>query len=147
MNEFVNSSDAPQFDAVVITRVARRKRVTAIAGISAALVIVGGGTALAAAAVGGSHATGQAASSHAATADKDTTTVLYGHPSGVTIPLELGGLDSATAKGQLTKAGMTAEFVKASSPNCKPTSVIAVSPHAPTIVHQGATIKVTLCAG
>jgi hypothetical protein len=150
MNEFVSTSDAPQFDASVIARVARRKRATAIAGISAALIVVGGGTALAAGAVGGSHTTGPAAASHTShttTAGKNATTVLYGFDNGGTTPLELGGLDPVGARALLTKAQITPEFGKASSPGCKPTSVIAVSPHAPTVVHAGGTVKVTLCAG
>lgn len=47
MNNFANSADAPTFDAPGITRRSRRKRATAIAGISAALIVAGGGTALA----------------------------------------------------------------------------------------------------
>ncbi|WP_328580530.1 hypothetical protein [Streptomyces sp. NBC_00370] len=147
MNEYASSSDAPQFDAAVIARVARRKRATAIAGISAALILAGGGTALAAAAAGGSHTAAPAATSHTTTADKNATTVLYGFKNGGTVPLELGGLDPVGARALLSKAQITPQFGKASSPGCKPTSVIAVSPHAPAVVHKGETVKVTLCAG
>ncbi|WP_245178628.1 hypothetical protein [Streptomyces montanisoli] len=147
MNDFVSSSEAPRFDAAVIARGARRKRATAIAGISAALVVVGGGTALAAGVVGGSHAARPAAVSHATTTTtgKNATTVLYSN--GGTTRIELGGLNSTGARALLDKARITPEFGKASATGCKPGSVIAVSPHAPTVVHRGATVKVTLCAG
>lgn len=39
MNEFANSADAPSVDTVGIVRKTRRKRVTAIAGLAAALIV------------------------------------------------------------------------------------------------------------
>jgi hypothetical protein len=148
MNDFVSSSDAPQFDTAVIARGARRKRATAVAGISAALIVAGGGTALAVGAVGGSDAARPASVSHTTTVDKNATTVLYGLGNGKTVSIQLGGLDSTQARALLVgKAGLTPAFGKASAPGCKPGSVIAVSPHAPTVVHSGATVQVSLCAG
>jgi hypothetical protein len=143
MNDLVNGAETPHFDTEAIARGARRKRATAIAGIAAALVVAGGGTALASGAVGDSHAERRAAVS----AERDAT-LLYGYKTGGTVPVRLGGLEATEARALLfRKYKVKSEITKASAPGCKPGSVIAVSPHTPTVVYAGATVKVTLCAG
>ena len=64
-----------------------------------------------------------------------------------TVGIQLAGLDSTMARALLVgKAQLQAEFVKAACDG-KPDTVIAVSPHAPTVVHKGDTMTVTLCVG
>ncbi|MEU3984860.1 PASTA domain-containing protein [Streptomyces sp. NPDC026672] len=146
MQHFANGAETPHFDSAAIVRGARRKRATTIAGIAAALVVVGGGTALATIGSGGGSSTPQTAPAATATATAADTTVLLGHGNGKTSTIPLGGVDSGTAKALLAKNGLHVEFAKGACDG-KPTSVIAVSPHSPTVVNQGDTIRVTLCAG
>ncbi|MFJ2632900.1 hypothetical protein ACIQCJ_01845 [Streptomyces sp. NPDC093221] len=143
MNDFVNGAEAPHFDTAAIARGARRKRATAIAGIATALVVAGTGTALAIGTTGGSHDSRPAAHT-SATTDKNRTTVQYGE-----IPIQLAGFTLDLARPVLVdKAQLKiGRVIKVASPGCKPGTVIAVSPHAPTVVHKGDTVNLTLCAG
>jgi hypothetical protein len=143
MNEFANSADAPSVDTVGIVRKTRRKRVTAIAGLAAALIVAGGGTALATAVSNGSEASRPAA---ATTASDDATTVLV---NGSKIKREFAGLDLDFAKQLLLKGRL--ELGTVSKVDCgkngKPGSVHSVDPHSPKTVSIGDTINLTLCAG
>lgn len=144
MNDFVNSAEAPQIDTAAIARGARRKRATAVAGFAAVLLLAGAGTALA---TSRSHdALPASSASHrksAPTADKNLTTVQYGE-----IRIQLAGFNLDMAKAELGgKAGLKVAVVEASPDGCKPTSVLAVSPHAPTVVHKGDTVTLTVCGG
>ena len=144
MNEFANSADAPSVDTVGIVRKTRRKRVTAIAGLAAALIVAGGGTALATAVTNGSHAAKSAAATTAT--GNDATNVLL---KGSKFPLEFAGLDLDFAKQLLLKGRL--ELGTVSKVDCgkngKPGSVHSVDPHSPKTVSIGATINLTLCAG
>ncbi|MEU5596316.1 PASTA domain-containing protein [Streptomyces sp. NPDC020298] len=144
MNRFANSAETPGFDAPQIVRRTRRRRTLGIAAVAAALIAAGGGTALATSASGG---TSQSAASSTAAAS-NATTLQYRTPDGVIIPIDFAGLDLVFAKQELlktqTKLGtVTKKAVK----NCKPGSVVGVSPHAPAIVKSGDTVNLTLCAG
>lgn len=143
MNDFANSADAPSVDTVGIVRKTRRKRVTAIAGLAAALIVAGGGTALATAVSNGSAASRPAAAS---TASDDATTVLV---NGSKIKREFAGLDLDFAKQLLMKSQLKLGTVGKvdCGKNGKPGSVHSVDPHSPKTVSIGATINLTLCAG
>ncbi|MFF2125484.1 hypothetical protein ACFVW1_08785 [Streptomyces olivochromogenes] len=143
MNAFANSADAPSVDTVGIVRKTRRKRVTAIAGLAAALIVAGGGTALATAVSNGSDASRSAA---ATTATDDATTVLV---NGSKIKREFAGLDLDFAKQLLQKSQLKLGTVGKvdCGKNGKPGSVHSVDPHSPKTVSIGATINLTLCAG
>lgn len=142
MTDFANSAEAPRFDTAAIARGARRKRTAAIAGIATALIVAGGGTALATSSSGGSHLSRPAAAT-TATTDKKVTTVQFGD-----IPIDVAGFNLDMAKAELVaKARLKLGTISKASPSgCKPGSVIAVSPHAPTVVHVGDTVGLTLCA-
>jgi hypothetical protein len=144
MNEFANSADAPSVDTVGIVRKTRRKRVTAIAGLAAALIVAGGGTALATAISHGSNAPRPAAAT--TVTDDDATTVLV---NGSKIKREFAGLDLDFAKQLLLKSQL--ELGTVSKVDCgkngKPGSVHSVDPHSPKTVSIGDTINLTLCAG
>lgn len=104
--------------------------------------LAGGGTALATG-VTGSHAARPAAA-HATTAkttDKgNVTTVPY------VKPFDLKGMNLALAKEALAQAGLKVGTVTHGAiDNCKPGSVIAVSPLSPTILHGGEKVDLTLC--
>ncbi|WP_329366171.1 hypothetical protein [Streptomyces sp. NBC_01483] len=144
MNEFANSADAPSVDTVGIVRKTRRKRVTAIAGLAAALIVAGGGTALATAVSNGSNASRPAATTTAT--DDDATTVLV---NGSKIKREFAGLDLDFAKQLLLKSQLKLGTVSKvdCGKNGKPGSVHSVAPHSPKTVSIGATINLTLCAG
>ncbi|MET9081834.1 hypothetical protein ABZX77_07995 [Streptomyces sp. NPDC004237] len=148
MNEFANSADAPSVDTVGIVRKTRRKRVTAIAGLAAALIVAGGGTALATAAANGSHAAKPAAATTATSTatGNDATNVLL---KGSKFPLEFAGLDLDFAKQLLLKGQLKLGTVSKvdCGKNGKPGSVHSVDPHSPKTVSIGATINLTLCAG
>jgi hypothetical protein len=145
MNDFVNAAEAPSFDTAAIARGARRKRATAIAGIAAALVVAGAGTALATgAAGGGSHSPRPSA---AATTTADGTTVLVRSATGKTVTVPLAGVDSIGARAALVRLGVTPEFSRTHVDGCPQATVVAVSPHAPAVVHAGGTVQVTVCAG
>ncbi|MET7973753.1 hypothetical protein ABZW44_11875 [Streptomyces mirabilis] len=143
MNAFANSAHAPSVDTVGIVRKTRRKRVTAIAGLAAALIVAGGGTALATAVSNGSEASRPAA---ATTASDDATTVLV---NGSKIKREFAGLDLDFAKQLLMKSQLKLGTVGKvdCGKNGKPGSVHSVDPHSPKTVSIGATINLTLCAG
>lgn len=143
MNAFANSADAPSVDTVGIVRKTRRKRVTAIAGLAAALIVAGGGTALATAVSNGSDASRPAA---ATTASDDATTVLV---NGSKIKREFADLDLDFAKQLLMKSQLKLGTVSKvdCGKNGKPGSVHSVDPHSPKTVSIGATINLTLCAG
>lgn len=143
MNAFANSADAPTVDTVGIVRKTRRKRVTAIAGLAAALIVAGGGTALATAVSNGSDASRPAATT---TATDDATTVLV---NGSKIKREFAGLDLDFAKQLLMKSQLKLGTVGKvdCGKNGKPGSVHSVDPHSPKTVSIGATINLTLCAG
>ncbi|MFI6244843.1 hypothetical protein [Streptomyces sp. NPDC051016] len=147
MNEFANSADVPSVDTVGIVRKTRRRRVTAIASLAAALIVAGGGTALATAVTNGSHAAKPAAATATSTATgNDATNVLL---KGSKFPLEFAGLDLEFAKQLLLKGRL--ELGTVSKVDCgkngKPGSVHSVDPHSPKTVSIGATINLTLCAG
>ncbi|MET7458404.1 PASTA domain-containing protein [Streptomyces sp. NPDC005574] len=145
MNRFVNSAEAPAYDAPQILLRTRRRRTIGIAAVAAALIAAGGGTALA------TSSAGSGSSSPAATstsANSDATTVLYVTPDGTTIPIDFANLDLTFAKQTLLKAELkTGAITKAVVKGCKPGSVVGVSPHAPKSVKSGATVNLTLCAG
>lgn len=143
MNAFANSADAPSVDTVGIVRKTRRKRVTAIAGLAAALIVAGGGTALATAVSNGSDASRPAAATNAT---DDATTVLV---NGSKIKREFAGLDLDFAKQLLMKSQLKLGTVGKvdCGKNGKPGSVHSVDPHSPKTVSIGATINLTLCAG
>lgn len=158
MNDFVKAVDAPNFDAAGIVRRTRRKRATTIAGVAAALIVAGGGTALATAGADGSHPTSQAISK-AAAVGKGTAKATTGNPKidqatmvlnehGVIIPVYLGRMDLATAKGQLLKADIKLGTVKTVPCLGKPGTVLSIDPHSPTVVTRGAgTVDLNLCSG
>lgn len=154
MNDSTNSAEAPHSGTATTARGARRKRATAVAGIATALVLAGAGTALAAG--GGPHTSHPSQTSHPShtsrpaataahktTADGNVTTVQYGD-----IPIQLAGFSLDMARAELVdKAQLKIGTVTKASPRgCKPTSVLAVSPHAPTVVHKGDTVDLTICA-
>lgn len=148
MNDSTNSAEAPHSGTATTARGARRKRATAVAGIATALVLAGAGSALAAG--GGSHTSHPshtsrpaATAAHKTTADGNVTTVQYGD-----IPIQLAGFSLDMARAELVdKAQLKIGTVTKASPRgCKPTSVLAVSPHAPTVVHKGDTVDLTVCA-
>lgn len=144
MNEFANSADAPSVDTDGIVRKTRRKRVTAVAGLAAALIVAGGGTALAIAVTNGSSPAKPAAAT--ASAGNDATNVLL---KGSKFPLEFAGLDLDFAKQLLLKGQLKLGTVSKvdCGKNGKPGSVHSVDPHSPKTVSIGATINLTLCAG
>lgn len=150
MNAFANSADAPTVDTVGIVRKTRRKRVTAIAGLAAALIVAGGGTALATAVSNGSSPAKPAAAATATTATtatgNDATNVLL---KGSKFPLEFAGLDLDFAKQLLLKGQLKLGTVGKvdCGKNGKPGTVAKVDPHSPKTVSIGATINLTLCAG
>ncbi|MCX4590523.1 hypothetical protein OG819_12360 [Streptomyces sp. NBC_01549] len=145
MNDFANSADAPSVDTVGILRKTRRKRVTAIAGLAAALIVAGGGTALATAVSHGSNAPRPAAAT-TVTDDDDATTVLV---NGSKIKRDFAGLDLDFAKQLLMKSQLKLGTVSKvdCGKNGKPGSVHSVDPHSPKTVSIGDTINLTLCAG
>ncbi|MEV0741915.1 hypothetical protein AB0I51_39610 [Streptomyces sp. NPDC050549] len=145
MNNFAHSTDAPAFDTAGMVHRTRRRRATLIAGFAAALVVAGGGTALASMA-GASQTSATPAAT--ATVDHSRATFLLGGVTKEPIAVDLTGQVLDTAKAQFLKAGLKlGRVVKVSSPGCKPTSVIELTPHSPKVVTEGDTVNVTLCAG
>ncbi|MEW1773574.1 hypothetical protein [Streptomyces sp. NPDC086777] len=146
MNDFVNTADAPHFDTAVIERGARRKRATAIAGIATALAVAcGAGTALAAGAVGGTaHSSQQAAAGSNAA---DSTTLLVRTSDGRIAKEQLAGASASRARVALVHFDLTPTFTRVKMSDCKKQedAVVAISPHAPTVVHAGDTVLVTTC--
>ncbi|MFJ7998679.1 PASTA domain-containing protein [Streptomyces sp. NPDC096310] len=139
LNDFANTSPAPHFDADGIQRRVGRRRVGLITAVVAAIAVAGGGTALATVAGGGPSAPPAAATT---ATDADAATLLYGK-----IKIEMAGLHPDDAKALLQKAQLKLGKVgEASSPGCKPGSVIGVDPHSPKIVGNGDTVNLTLCA-
>ncbi|MEV1022148.1 hypothetical protein [Streptomyces sp. NPDC050264] len=145
MNDFVNTAQTPRFDTAAIARGARRKRATALTGIVAALVVAGAGTALATGVVGGGSPASRPAAVAATAAD--STTVLYASGDGTTVTVPLAGTNSVGARSALVRLGLTPDFTRTSVAGCRQSTVVAVSPHAPTVVHAGDTVHVTVCAG
>lgn len=146
MNTFANSAEAPAFDTTGMVHRTRRRRATVVAGIATTLIVAGGGTALASM-TGGSHTPAKSVATATATDHKKATLVLDDH-EGLVIPIDLTGVDLATAKGQLLKAQLKlGTVVKGIAVGCKSASVIEVSPHSPKTVDKGDTVNVTLCAG
>lgn len=143
MNDFANAAETPTFDTPGMVRKTRRRRTTVIAGIAAAFIVAGGGTALASMA-GGSE-TGKPAAATTATT-KEAATVLYDN-RGVTIPIDMSGLDLVLAKQQLLKAELKLGTVSKAACNGKPGSVIAADPHTPKTVSRGDSVNLTLCSG
>lgn len=144
MNEFAHSANAPVFDTAGMVHRTRRRRTSLIAGFAAALILAGGGTALASM-TGPSQTPAKPA---ATTADHNRATFLLGGLTKEPIAVDLTGMDLATAKGQFLKAQLKlGTVVKVTSPGCKPTSVVEVTPHSPKIVSKGDTVNVKLCAG
>ncbi|WP_327179882.1 hypothetical protein OG599_34450 [Streptomyces sp. NBC_01335] len=142
MNDFVNTAETPHFDTAVIARGARRKRTTALTGVVTALIVAGAGTALA---VGNtSHS---ARPTTAATATADSTTVLVRTSDGKTVSVPLAGLNSTGVRRVLVPLRITPSFTRARVAGCRPTMVVAVSPHAPTVVRPGDTVSLTTCEG
>ncbi|WP_037913141.1 hypothetical protein [Actinacidiphila yeochonensis] len=144
MNDFVNTAETPTFDTAAIASSARRKRVTAVAGIAAALIAVGAGTALAATAKSGSQST--SAASSASQAASGSTTLRVEGRDGTVSSISLAGANSARARAVLVNAGLTPSFTRTHVAGCAAEgAVISVSPHAPTVVHVGDTILVSTC--
>ncbi|MFE2743701.1 PASTA domain-containing protein [Streptomyces scopuliridis] len=145
MNDFVNASDAPNFDTDGIVRGARRKRATAIAGIAAALIVAGGGTALATAVGGGSDTTPKPAAAATVTTDDAATILVSG--SGSTYKLDFAGISQDFAKQGLLKSQLELGTVSEApcGKNGKPGTVIAVDPHSPKTVAKGDTVNLTVC--
>ncbi|MEU9978766.1 hypothetical protein [Streptomyces sp. NPDC051014] len=145
MNDFVNTSRTPHFDTAVIERGARRKRATAIAGIATALAVAcGAGTALAAGAVGtGAHTSARTAGGTAA----DATTLLVRTGDGRIAKEQLAGASASRARVALVHFNLTPAFTRVRMPDCEKQqdAVVALSPHAPTVVHAGDTVLVTTC--
>lgn len=145
MNDFAHSSDAPAFDTAGMVQRTRRRRTTLVAGFAAALILAGGGTALAS--ISGSGAS-QAPAKPAAAGDDSRATFLLGGVTKDPIPVDLTGLDLATAKGQFDKARLKLGTVtKTAGPGCKTATVVELTPHSPKIVVAGDTVNVRLCAG
>ncbi|WP_159007357.1 PASTA domain-containing protein [Streptomyces sp. NRRL S-813] len=145
MHDFADAADAPAFDTDRMVRRSRRKRGMAMTGgAAAALLAIGGGTTLATSVTRGPEP--MSTTPAATTEDGNDTTVLFGLPGGHSVHIRLARYDETLAKAALAKGGLQALFVKAACDG-KPGSVIAVSPHAPTVVHKGDTITVILCAG
>ena len=143
MNNFAHSTDTPTFDTAAMVHRTRRRRATLIAGFAAALIVAGGGTALASM-TGAS----QTSAKPAATVDHSKATFLLGGVTKEPIAVDLTGQDLDTAKGQLVKAKLKlGTVVKVNTPNCKPATVVELTPHTPKIVAKGDTVNVKLCAG
>ncbi|MFJ6083809.1 PASTA domain-containing protein [Streptomyces sp. NPDC092369] len=150
MNRLANSAETPAFDAPRIERRTRRRRTAGIAAVAAALIAAGGGTALATSVASNGSSAPASSTSGPATdvAGSDATTLLYTFADGTHIRMEVGGYDLQMAKAVLEKTrtklgGVTRKAVK----NCKPGSVVGVSPHAPKAVKPGDTVDIVLCAG
>ncbi|HET6860380.1 MAG TPA: hypothetical protein VFH94_25205 [Streptomyces sp.] len=144
MNNFAHSTNAPAFDTAGMVHRTRRRRTTLIAGFAATLIVAGGGTALASM-TGASQTPAKPA---ATTVDHNRATFLLGGLTKEPIAVDLTGMELATAKGQFLKAQLKlGTVVKVTSPGCKPTSVVEVTPHSPNIVSKGDTVNVKLCAG
>lgn len=142
LNDFANTSPAPHFDATGIKTRTRRRRAGFIAGISAALILAGGGTALATVGTGTHDAppTSPRATTTKTTVKGDVTTVPY------VKPFDLKGMDLYLAKAALAQAGLkVGKVTHGVVDNCKPGSVIAVSPLSPTVLHSGDKVDLTLC--
>jgi hypothetical protein len=144
MNDFAHSTDSPAFDTAGMVHRTRRRRATLIAGVATALIVAGGGTALASM----SGASQTPAKPATTTVNHAKATFLLGGLTKEPIPVDLTGVDLVTAKGQFLKAQLKlGTIVKTTSPNCKPGSVVELTPHSPKIVTKGDTVNVKLCAG
>ncbi|SDN17511.1 PASTA domain-containing protein [Actinacidiphila guanduensis] len=138
MNEFARTAPVPHFDAAGIKSRTRRRRAGFVAAAAAVLIAAGGGTALATVGTG----------SHTARPAATTTTPAKGNVTTVPYvkPFDIGGMDLADATQALGQAGLKpGTITHAAVDNCKPGSVIAVSPLAPAVVHAGDHVDLTLC--
>ncbi|MET7478781.1 PASTA domain-containing protein [Streptomyces sp. NPDC005648] len=145
MRNYADSADAPVFDAPGIVRRTRRRRAAGIAAVATALIVAGGGTALAAISGGTDHEARPAVST--APARSEATTVLV-DIKGDKVRIDLAGYDLTLAREALAKGKLIVGTVsKRPVTGCKPGSVLAASPHAPTVVKAGDTINLALCAG
>jgi hypothetical protein len=142
LNDFANTSPAPHFDATGIKSRTRRKRAGFIAAVSAVVIVAGAGTALATVGTG-SHAARTTAAHTTATKTTvkgNVTTVPY------VKPFDLKGMNLAEAKAALAQADLkVGTITHGVVDNCKPGSVIAVSPLSPTILHGGEKVDLALC--
>jgi hypothetical protein len=142
LNDFANTSPAQHFDATGIKSRTRRRRAGFITAVSAVVIVAGGGTALATVGTG-SHASGTTIAHSTTTTSPvkgDTTTVPY------VKPFSLKGMNLAMATEALGVAGLkVGTITHGVVDNCKPGSVIDVSPLAPTIVHAGDKVDLGLC--
>lgn len=144
LNDFANTSPTPHFDAVGIRRHTRRKRAGFVAVVSAVVVAAGVGTALAAAGTG-SH-TARPAAAHTTTSPTaapvkgDVTTVPY------VKPFDLKGVSLAAAEKALAAARLKVGTVTHGVvDNCKPGTIISVSPLAPTVLYGGEKVDLDVC--
>ncbi|WP_051741477.1 PASTA domain-containing protein [Streptomyces xylophagus] len=143
LNDFAGTSPTPHFDATSIKKRTRRRRAGFVAAVSAVLVAAGVGTALAGAGTG-SHTARPAAH----TTTTKTTTPEKGNVTTVPYvkPFDLGGVPLATAEKTLTDAGLkVGTITHGAVDNCKPGSVITVSPLAPTVLHGGEKVDLGIC--
>ncbi|WP_406456394.1 hypothetical protein OH768_22785 [Streptomyces sp. NBC_01622] len=145
LNDFANTSPTPHFDAPGIRRHTRRRRAGFVAAVAAVVVAAGVGSALAAAG-SGSHTARPAAQTTTSTTPTtstekgDVTTVPY------VKPFDLKGVPLAAAEKALAGARLKVGTVTHGVvDNCKPGSVIAVSPLAPTVLHGGETVDLAVC--
>ncbi|MFI6619281.1 PASTA domain-containing protein [Streptomyces sp. NPDC050528] len=149
MNDFANTpANAPHFDATGNRRGTRRRRAGVIAATAIAIALAGTGAALATVGTA-SHTTERTST---ATTMTTTTTTEKGSTKGnvTTVPyakpFDLKGVNLAAAEEALAQAGLTVGTVTHGVvDNCKPGSVIAVSPLAPTVLHNGDKIDLALC--
>ncbi|MFF1920448.1 PASTA domain-containing protein [Streptomyces sp. NPDC058221] len=142
LNDFANTSPAPQFDATGIRSRTRRRRAGVMAAVSAALVLAGGGTALAT--IGNGSHTAPSSAAHTGTAETkgkgNVTTVPY------IKPFDVGGMNLDMAREALGQGGLkVGKVTYAKIARCKPGAVIAVSPLSPTVLRSGDKVDLTLC--
>ncbi|MFI6461872.1 PASTA domain-containing protein [Streptomyces sp. NPDC050538] len=145
MNDFANTpATAPHFDATGNRRGTRRRRAGVIATTAIAIALAGTGAALATVGTA-SHTTERTSTTTTMTTTKgnvkgNVTTVPYAKP------FDLQGVNLAGAEEALAQAGLTVGTVTHGVvDNCKPGSVIAVSPLAPTVLHAGDKVDLGLC--
>lgn len=147
LNDFANTSPAPHFDATAIKSRTRRKRTVFIAAVSAVTILAGAGTALATVGTG-SH-TDRTTATHT-TAAHTTAGKTAGKGNVTTVPyikpFDLQGMNLEEAKAALAQASLkVGTITHGVVDNCKPGSVIAVSPLSPTILYGGEKVDLALC--
>jgi hypothetical protein len=150
MKNFAHSADSPAFDTAGMVHRTRRRRASLIAGVATALIVAGGGTALASMTGGTTPTTAKKPMTTSTTrgSDHKKAILLLSYGKEGPVAIDLTGMDLATAKGQFLKAGGELGTVSSvNSPNCKPASVVEVTPHAPKVVETGDTVNLKICAG